>query len=141
MHQRLYFISKPVLPICESPLTASKLKTVQVFRPNVSRRTMQSKGWNKAVPYNESETDLLVFKSRSIMEFYYNHSSQVYLNKKYGRYGKMFEIKLHQFEYICPCACMMSQILSIHEFHGIGYTLYIYILRVWLHIMYTRYTY
>ncbi|KYN10829.1 hypothetical protein ALC57_17029 [Trachymyrmex cornetzi] len=93
MHQRLYFISKPVLPICESPLTASKLKTVQVFRPNVSRRTMQSKGRNKAV------------------------------------------------QYICSCACMMSQILSIHEFHGIGYTLYIYMLRVWLHIMYTRYTY
>jgi len=49
MHQRLYFISKLVPPICESPLTAGKLKTVQVFRPNVSRRTMQSKGRNKAV--------------------------------------------------------------------------------------------
>lgn len=34
-----------------------------------------------------------------------------------------------------------AQILSIHEFHGIRYTFCIYVLCIWLHIMYTRYTY
>lgn len=37
--------------------------------------------------------------------------------------------------------CMVSQILSTYDFHSIRYIRYIRVMCVWLHIMYTHYTY